>query len=564
VERKVYKGFSVGVNPKSINRANEVEVCEWIETSLVDRPKDPDALLIYQSATFDPDALVEVEIIESPTDSPAPPGADPPPGEDPAPAASAPLPAPEPLSRGEEAPSLLPPADEAGIAGQSIVSLLPGPGGALPEPVLSPEPVSLDAANEPSTGTGEGTSFPEGTTPSDEQRAAIVAALRAAGLPEGLAAAVTVTSAETETTTTDSYSANVGQILEERAISTATPNLPVRENLEGKKAKDCRRKDGEMCRGDCTSERCAMPDYERQEGVERVIKHEGGKWCVYSESGKKLGEHDTEAEAKDQLQAIEISKHKDEPGATQPKERAAGLTDERYRERLGIARSGDLRDIPLDEGRAFFHRLREDVVAGKIRPWYEEILAAPPVGDDEPRYMLMRYRDGSLYIRDATLHGFADKAAAEARLAELTADVEPPAPSADTVSSPESGEVVTRLATVEAELTRAQAAHQEALSRLAAVTEERDGLAAEVKRLAALPTDVPPARFTQHSLAREFLSNLGSEGDAHIARLRKEYEDAKAEAAAERDGDRTKRDRAIERMLVASGALAQHGVYLKP
>lgn len=41
----------------------------------------------------------------------------------------------------------------------------------------------------------------------------------------------------------------------------------------------------------------------------RYIKHEGSKWNVYSESGKKLGSHDNEADAKKQLAAIEASKH---------------------------------------------------------------------------------------------------------------------------------------------------------------------------------------------------------------------------------------------------------------
>jgi len=39
------------------------------------------------------------------------------------------------------------------------------------------------------------------------------------------------------------------------------------------------------------------------------IVHEGGKWIVYSEGGRKLGEHDTEAEAKKHLAAIEAAKH---------------------------------------------------------------------------------------------------------------------------------------------------------------------------------------------------------------------------------------------------------------
>lgn len=40
------------------------------------------------------------------------------------------------------------------------------------------------------------------------------------------------------------------------------------------------------------------------------IKKEGDKYCVYSHAGKKLGEYDTEAEAKKRLQQIEYFKHK--------------------------------------------------------------------------------------------------------------------------------------------------------------------------------------------------------------------------------------------------------------
>lgn len=43
----------------------------------------------------------------------------------------------------------------------------------------------------------------------------------------------------------------------------------------------------------------------------RYIKHEGKKWIVYSESGKPLGEHDNEEDAKKQLGAIEANKNKD-------------------------------------------------------------------------------------------------------------------------------------------------------------------------------------------------------------------------------------------------------------
>ncbi len=46
----------------------------------------------------------------------------------------------------------------------------------------------------------------------------------------------------------------------------------------------------------------------------RYIRKRDGKWLVYSESGKVLGTHDTEEDAKKQLAAIETHKHMDEPG----------------------------------------------------------------------------------------------------------------------------------------------------------------------------------------------------------------------------------------------------------
>lgn len=42
-----------------------------------------------------------------------------------------------------------------------------------------------------------------------------------------------------------------------------------------------------------------------------MIRKEGSKWYVYSESGKNLGgPYDTKAEAKKRLQQIEYFKHK--------------------------------------------------------------------------------------------------------------------------------------------------------------------------------------------------------------------------------------------------------------
>lgn len=43
--------------------------------------------------------------------------------------------------------------------------------------------------------------------------------------------------------------------------------------------------------------------------VEKYITHSGDKWVVHAESGKVLGTHDSEADAKAQLAAVEIGKH---------------------------------------------------------------------------------------------------------------------------------------------------------------------------------------------------------------------------------------------------------------
>lgn len=53
----------------------------------------------------------------------------------------------------------------------------------------------------------------------------------------------------------------------------------------------------------------AAPDEGEEDAEYRVIKKHGDKYCVYSEDGKKLGEHDSRESAVKQLQAIEAHKH---------------------------------------------------------------------------------------------------------------------------------------------------------------------------------------------------------------------------------------------------------------
>jgi len=45
VKAGVYKGVSVGVRP-TVMRGKDINACKWFETSLVDRPKDPDSAFI--------------------------------------------------------------------------------------------------------------------------------------------------------------------------------------------------------------------------------------------------------------------------------------------------------------------------------------------------------------------------------------------------------------------------------------------------------------------------------------------------------------------------------------
>jgi len=62
VQAGVYKGFSVGVLPR-VMRGNQVTQATWAETSLVDRPKDPDAAFsVFRAEGFDAEA--EVEVVE--------------------------------------------------------------------------------------------------------------------------------------------------------------------------------------------------------------------------------------------------------------------------------------------------------------------------------------------------------------------------------------------------------------------------------------------------------------------------------------------------------------------
>jgi hypothetical protein len=67
VKAGVYKGFSIGVRPELV-RGNSVEKLTWVENSLVDRPKDPDAVFtVARAEGFDPGEEFECEVEEPAT-----------------------------------------------------------------------------------------------------------------------------------------------------------------------------------------------------------------------------------------------------------------------------------------------------------------------------------------------------------------------------------------------------------------------------------------------------------------------------------------------------------------
>jgi hypothetical protein len=87
-------------------------------------------------------------------------------------------------------------------------------------------------------------------------------------------------------------------------------------------------------------------------GVTKMIRRKGSKWCVYSEDGKLLGEHDTEQEAKAQLAAIERRKHMmkgdhEMTKAELEKRLAEGIEDatkrEEMRKLLGLVKADERR-----------------------------------------------------------------------------------------------------------------------------------------------------------------------------------------------------------------------------
>lgn len=232
-------------------------------------------------------------------------------------------------------------------------------------------------------------------------------------------------------------------------------------------------------------------------GDYRVEQAPTGAWCAYGPAGDKLGEFETEA-----LANAHIAECKRQMGGV-------GAEDEPAR----AAAASEVQTSPeqLAEVKRELEAILARVVALTAAPAVEDTPAAP---DDE--------------------HPTTDTQVSRTDVRD-------------------DATVLERLETVTAELSRARMAEKDAVTRLATAE-------AEVRRLNDLPVREKPVVRYPHALSREFTANLGNEGEARIAVLRADYEAAKTEAEAERNGDRSKLNRALERMILRSSQLAEHGI----
>jgi hypothetical protein len=189
IDKKVLRGYSVGVNPTSVNRADEVESLDWVETSYVDRPKDPDAVFLYRVEGYDPDADLTVEVLDAPPSSASPEGETPPLAAEP------------------------PPPSAAGVVEETA---------SAPEDVTSSTPSGEEARGDASriwqVVRGE---LAEDATEA-EQREYLVATLAGLGVAEPIAREMAAR-------------VDLAAPAEERALTAEA--VPVRENLEPRKPK---------------------------------------------------------------------------------------------------------------------------------------------------------------------------------------------------------------------------------------------------------------------------------------------------------------------------------------
>jgi len=452
IEKKVLRGYSVGVNPLTM-RGDDVESCDWVETSYVDRPKDPDAVFLFRAEGWDPDAEVEVTVLE---ESPATP-----PAEDEAlpPSAAA-------AAEGVEAPATVPPPDaaidEPGIA---ATSQEPDAGGADLSPERDAVRVALIAQGISETRAAEMAAEVEIAAPEPSITNAVSTDTLTAYPGTAGNGSITVNPGATDhgSVTAPLATETFTVPVQERAQSSAT--VPVRENLDKLRPATPQEVNSELS--------------EPPRGEYRVEQAPTGMWCVYGPDGEKLGEFESEAAANARVAEVK-----------------AAMSDT-------PTRAAAVEDTP---------------------PAAEQLVA---------------------------------------RLAEMRAEMDrfeallspPPAPNPQQLSGEQPDEA-TALARVElSRVLRVPASENLELNRLLGAATKR------IRELEDMPVREKPVVRYPHALSREFLVNLGSEDEAEVARLRTEFAEAKAAAEAARDsGDRDKRDREMQRMMVAQGELSLRGV----
>jgi len=516
VERNVYKGFSLGVNP-TVLRGNVVETCEWVENSLVDRPKDPDALFLYRLAGYDPDAEVEVEVLDA------------------AVAASS-------DAMGETAAESSSPPPES-------VSFAEADAGLPPDADV----------------TAEETSFSESAT--DEGGGdAVRAALLAAGLPEDLLSRVEIVQTGEEralTSTSTPTRENLEGARKPKPKPASAPPKP--KQVSDGTAERAMDEEYYAATPPAPSTPRTFKEAMAQERARAIMGDVNNAYVSLMDSLWSIMDSDRAdketlcresiGQFADHMAAM--AKAAEERGESPAFAGAFAALVARMNGGEGLARA----DKP--EGDYGSH-----ADAGYADPGYQE--------DGKPRYPLKengrlsekRIRAAWSYINkgdnrvpysEAELSKIEAKirAAAKEVGVEITAEDNRAATAVlEQVSSPVDGEELTaamgRAERAETQLVRARAANEETLKCLADAE-------ARVKRLENAPAAKPVIRFP-HALDRTFLANLGREEDRETDDLVAQYKQATKDA--ESATEQAKQYAAIDRMMALRAVLNQRGVRL--
>jgi hypothetical protein len=323
-EEGVYKGYSIGIQPL-VMRGKDVEKLDWIETSLVDRPKDPDAVFTAYRADelseegADCEVADEAPAAEDRVDEPATEAAAEPPAEP-----ETPRIAPEELEaleaqRAAAVAALTPPVDEAEapVADESVEradSDKAKENGHDSPPKGYPEDKSkyadpknfkypVDTAEHAKAAWSYINKAKNAGEYSAEELAKIKARIRAAckkfgiEISEERAAEAEEGSTEHEARSTKQDNdpspsrfvpsaasrASRSGLPEERAQTAAT--VPVRENLEGKKVcRACKGSgyvpDGDEERVDATAEADPVAETPESETISRIAALEADKTAL--------------------------------------------------------------------------------------------------------------------------------------------------------------------------------------------------------------------------------------------------------------------------------------------